>query len=535
MKKIGISLFILVVFGLGGTFYFQSWISKRIPEIINSNPDRNYDLLFDDIEIHFFKGQMELGTIMLVPLNDSLSTKMNGSLRRIQMMGVNFKELIFNRKLEIGEIKLIEPAFRLIQKSNRSNANESSKAFQGLFQDLISRGEIKNFILERGTAEMFLDKDSLYRFGQFTDLSIVAQGIETDSIIATYAIPFKLESISTSLKNLKIVTDFNQEFRLAEANYNSEKNEASFKNLSLTYTNLLSEVIVNSEYQKDILEVTVKEFKLNHINAKSTIYNNWFILAGMASIDSLVLEDLRDKNKPRPIESIKPLFEEMVESIPIPIKIDSIKVINSTITYKEIPEGKKDPITLNFQRINGDITNLISIDSLQNFGTLAVNVSSSLNGFAPLEMNIDVPYGTNSFELNANLGGFNLTSLNEVFKPMGKFQIESGVLKGLKLHMRADEKGSANTLNFDYENLRLQVLNSEDSKKGKNGLLTTVVNLMTSKENLPSSKNYKVSKHWTPRNPYRAPFNLIWISTKDGLMSIVPSGFATILLPEKKP
>lgn len=534
MKKLGFFLIFLVAFGVAGTYFLENWLSKRIPEIVNSNPERNYDLLFEEVEIHLFQKKVELKTIVLVPLNDSLATKMNGSLRSIQMSGVDLIQLILNRKLEIGEIKLIEPAFRLIHRDKESHAKKSSIAFQELFQDLISRGVIKNFILEEGTAEMFMDKDSLYRFGQFTDLNIVAQGIETDSIIATYAIPFELERISTSLKNLKILTDYNQEFRVGEVNFNSDEKEVSFRDVSLTYNNQISGALEDSEYQKDLLEIKLKEFKLSQIDTKSSIYGNWSIFAGLATIDSLELEDLRDKNKPRPTELIKPLFEGMVNSIPFPIKLDSVKIVNSTISYKEIPEGKANPIVLNFQQINGEIVNVISSDSLQLNKLLTVHVTSSLNGYAPIEMNIDVPYGTNSFELTASVGGFDLKSLNEVFEPMGKFRIESGTLRGIKLLMKADERGSDNQLNFDYENFRLEILNKAGSKKSKNGILSTMANLMTSKENLPTSKNYKMSKYWTSRNPYRAPFNLIWISTKDGLMAIVPSELGNIFISDDK-
>lgn len=534
MKKIGISLTILILLGFAGTFYLEMWLSKKIPEIININPDRNYDLLFENVEINLFQKGVELQTIVLVPLNDSLATKMNGSLRSIQMGNVNFMALIFNSKLEIGEIKLVEPAFRLIQSDRKRSANESSQAFQKLFQDLISRGEIRNFILEKGTAEMFIDNDSLYRFGQFTDLNIIAHGIETDSIIATYAIPFKLKSIVTSLKNLKIITDYNQEFRVAEASFNSSARTASFKGISLKYNNQISGARDEADFQKDLIQLEIKEFGLSQIDAESTIYGNWSIFAGLASIDSLVLEDLRDKNKPRPEEPVKPLFEGMIEKIPFPFKLDSVKISNSTISYKEIPAGKNNPIILNFQEINGFIANLISTDSLQKDGLMKIDVSSNLNGYASVSMSIDVPYGKNAFELDASLGGFDMVELNEIFEPLGKFKVESGTLRGLKLHMIADEKGSSNQVNFDYENLKLEVFNSDGSKKSKNGILSSVANIMTSKENLQGNKNYKISRHWTSRNPYRSPFNLIWISTKDGLMAIVPSSLGNIFISDNK-
>ena len=535
MKKLGIALVILLGLGIGGTYYLEVWLGKRIPEVINANPDRNYDLLFEEIDIHLLQKGVDLQTIMLVPLDDSLATKMNGSIRSIQMSGVDFLALIFNKKLEIGEIKLLEPAFRLIQRNRKSNANESSKAFQDLFQDLISRGEIKNFFLEKGTAEMFMDKDSLYRFGQFTDLTIEAHGIESDSVLAKNVIPFKLESIATSLKNLKIITDTNQEFRIAEASYSSGENVGYLKGISLKYDEQLAGARSKSEFQKDLIQMEVKELKLSQIDTESTIYGNWSIFAKLATIDSLYLEDLRDKNLPRPDEPVKPMFEGMVEIIPFPIRLDTIRILNSTISYKEIPEGKSSPFVLNFQNINGHILNMVSTDSLQKDGTLAVDVSSDLNGFAPIKMEINVPYGTEeTFDLKATVSGFDMTALNSIFEPFGKFRIESGTLRGLTLQMDASEKGSSNQVNFDYENLKLEIFKSDGQKRSKNGILSSVANLLTSKENLPGSKNYKISTHWTSRNPYRAPFHLIWISTKDGMMAIVPSGLGNIFMSDDK-
>jgi hypothetical protein len=243
--------------------------------------------------------------------------------------------------------------------------------------------------------------------------------------------------------------------------------------------------------------------------------------------------DLRDKNKPRPDEPVKPLFEGMVELIPFPIKLDTIRIINSTISYQEIPAGKSERLMLNFEKVNGNILNMISSDSLQNDGILEMEVTSVLNGFAPIDVKINVPYGTSSFDLEANVSGFDLTALNSIFEPLGKFKVESGTLRAMTLKMDANEKGSSNRVSFDYENLRLEIFKS-DGDKSKNGLLSSVANLMTSKENLPGSKNYKISNHWTTRNPYRAPFQLMWISTKDGLTAIVPSGLGNIFIPDDK-
>jgi hypothetical protein len=93
--------------------------------------------------------------------------------------------------------------------------------------------------------------------------------------------------------------------------------------------------------------------------------------------------------------------------------------------------------------------------------------------------------------------------------------------------MEAGRNSSSNQLVFQYENLKLKIL---DEKKSVNKLKSSLANMFTSKNNLPADRNYKTANYRSDRNIYRGPFNLIWQSTKEGLIQIVPGEVALLFL-----
>ncbi|EAZ80124.1 AsmA family protein [Algoriphagus machipongonensis] len=530
MKKFGLIVLILLITGVAGTFFLENWLTHRIPETVNSNPDRDYDLVFDDIDIQLFKRRVVIRDILMNPMNDSLSSKVNGSLRSIRMSGVNLWKLIFEDKLEIDELKIIEPAFRLIQREKGSHGQNSSQAFQLIFQDIISRGEIKHFVLEKGTAEMFVESDSLFRFGHFTDLNIKADGLESDSIIIKQAVPFKLASLEASIKNVQIQIDSEQEFNVESIDYKSLNNEILFEGISLKFKEGIDAAVQNAAYQQDLIELDIQTVKLGHIDTESSIYGDWSVKAGLLTVDSLVLVDLRDKNKPRPDEPVKPMFEGMVEKIPFPLYLDTVSIRNSKIVYKEIKDGNSEPASLEFSSVSGDIYNMISKDSLQLDKTMEIHANAIFNEEAEVGMDVYVPFGNETFELNAFIKAFELPRINQTLIQMANIRVESGSVLGLNLSMKANQYSSQNSLAFDYQNLKIEVLDQNSTGNKKKGLISSVANLLTSKNNLPGSNSYQTATYQTKRNVYRSPFNLIWESIKEGVEEIVPSGLAKIFV-----
>jgi hypothetical protein len=536
LKKSLWTLGILVLFGIVSIFIFEKWLMRTLPDRINSNADRAYDILFEDVDIRLFSGSIELHQISLHPLQEGMATTMTGTMKSVRLGGVNMLDLIFSKVLDVQELRLEVPKFVLVKIDSVSKKPaDISKAFQGLFGDIVSRGVIHNVIINDGSGEFYTQSDSLRKFGSFEGFYISAVDLETDSVRLNYAIPFKLESIETRFKNLQINIGEDQTFTLGELNYDSKEDALDFFDLKLAYDDSNLAVAKRSDVQKDYIEVELKRLRIERINARSSIYGNWSIVAELITIDSLNLYDVRNKNKPRPKEPVKPMFEGMVELIPFPLEVDTIKVFNSQITYSEISEGKSDPGNLNFEQLSAVISRVISTDSLQS-GDMAIHGEAVLNGFAPMYMDVTVPYGRNGteekFHLKASVDPFSLPSLNGILGDLVSVNINSGSMEMLEITMNATPYSSSNFMKFHYKDLKLE-LRDEDKKKKK--LMSTISNILISSNNLPENRNYKTATFQTERNIYRGTFNLIWESLREGMLEIAPGDLMQLLLKEQDP
>ncbi|MDI1322723.1 MAG: hypothetical protein PSV36_08225 [Algoriphagus sp.] len=535
MKKIAIGLLVLFLLGFGGIIYMEKWLSANLPAIVNQNEDRNYDILFEDVDIRIFGGSIDFQNIMIVPLNDSLPTTVNGSVRKIRMSGVKIMELVFDKKVNIKELKMEEPAFRLIRNDSTGRPAETSKAFQDLFRDIVSRGLIENFVLEDGTAELYIQKDTLVRFGQFTDLNILAEGLKTDSVTVLNTVPFQVDNIQTSLKNLQIQVSENQLFKMGALDFDYKNREFAFQDMSLKFKEPWTDEVKKMDVQLDMIEFDLRELKIISINTNSDPFGQWTVIADKIILDSLVFHDGRDKNIPRPPDVVKEKIEELIESIPFPVKLDTLQITNSDISYSEIPKGKSEPGTIYFKEFNAIIFNVSSIDSVQRDGDLLIQADTKLNGVGAMEITLKVPYNTGTFNLLATLGPMDMAKLNPTLELMASVKIGSGKLRGMVLEMEADGYKSKNRFVIDYQDLEIDLSKvTEDGVEKKNEVLSKLANLGINRDNLPGNKSYRTPFYTTIRNRYRSPFNLIWLSAKDGFFEVIPSGLGKKIMDVKE-
>lgn len=537
MKKFIWILGTMILLGVVSIVLVEKWLIKTLPDRVNAKEDRAYDILFEDVDIQLFRGSIELKDISLRPVKDSMATTLSGTMESVRLGGLDMLGFVFGDVLDIGELRMEVPKFVLVRNDSISKkTTEVSMAFQDFFGDIVSRGVIHNFILNDGSGEFYTQSDSLRKFGSFDSLHILAVNLETDSVRLNYAIPFKLERIATRLKNLQINVNPGQTFTLGQLSYDSQEDSFDFFDIKLAFDESNLAFAKKSDVQKDYIELGLKHLKIEKINAQSSIYGNWSVVAGLMTIDSLVLHDLRNKNKPRPIdEPEKPMFEGMVEMVPFPLEVDTVKVLNSQITYAQISEGKSKAGSLNFEKLSALITHVVSLDSLQS-GEMLIHGEAVLNGFAPMRMDVTVPYskgkGGETFQLEASVDPFGLPSLNGILGDLVLVNIASGSMEKLEISMDANEHASSNFMKFHYKDLRLELKDAQGQKKQLASILS---NILISSNNLPENRNYKTATFQTERNIYRGTFNLIWESLREGMLEIAPGDLTQLIMGEQDP
>ena len=535
MKKISIRVLIV----LGILFLIMKGLEWRIEskfqDRLNSNPDRAYDITYSDFDLDtFFKG-VTLDEVRIEPLNPGNGTIITGHVDYATVNGIVWRELLFGKKLNLDEIAFEQPLFEVTLSADTTKKT-SGKGLQVMFGDILSRADLNSFRIQNGSI-ILRDPVSQDIKGQVKRLNILATEIETDSLKFKNLIPFQVGNLNIDIDSITFKPNDYTEISLGHFHYNLIDKEVLLNDISLGYSIDWVEVSKRAGVQNDIIELNVKEIGIHKLEPSSKFYTQLDIEAQKVSVDELNIKLQRNKNIPRPPDVAKPMFQGIINAIPMAILIDSVQISNSFVTYGELGVKKSESGSLKFQEINGNIIGVTNMPEEQmNKGQLDAKISASLEGKAGINVVLSVPYDKETFSLAVDIGAMALTSLNPTLKPLAGVEMVTGQMSRIKFHMNAGTFQSQNKLVFDYSNLHVKMISEKSKDKSKKKvLLSAIANTAIRPNNLPGQDKYLVAEYQTKRNVNRSPINYIVQGLINGFTRIVPGkGVQKMIIKDDK-
>ena len=523
MNKLYIKIFII----LGLLFFLLKILEWRIEAVfqkrINSNPDRAYNIEYDDFDLHtLFKG-ITLDKVRIRPLNIvEGATSIIGDVDYANLKGLVWVDLLFGKRLNIKEIAFQKPVFKITLRTDTIKKN-SGTGIQNMFGDILSRGDLQSFKLENGSM-ILLEPESGKIKGQIHKINIEANELETDSVRLTNLIPFNLGNLIVNIEDISFDLNEYTHFSLGNIEYNLAGKKLVLNDLSMGYSIDWVAVSEKIGFQNDVIELKVNEISIHDVQHSSKFYSNLDIIAEKVLIDSLDIKLQRNKNLSRPPDTKKPMFNGMISAIPIAVKLDSIQIVNSSLTYRELGANKDESGSISIKNIDGIIDGFTNIPKMQKqIGQLEAQLTSNLNGYAPMDVDLFVPYDQEAFQLSVVLGQMELEKFNPMIMPLASVEIKSGELKRLIYQMNAGDHISKNTLAFDYSDFHIVLLEEKENHKfKKRPIITTIADAAVKNNNLPDGKNYLTASYQSERNIYRSPVNYIIHGLVQGVARIVP-------------
>ena len=535
IKKISIRVLIV----LGILFLIMKgleWtIESKFQDMINSNPGRAYNITYSDFDLDLFFTGVTLDAVRIEPLNPGNGALITGQVHYATINGIVWSDLLFGKKLNLDEIAFEQPLFEVTLSADTTQ-NTSGKGLQLMFGDIISRADLNTFRIQNGSI-VLRDSVSQDVKGQVKRLSILATEIETDSLKFKNLIPFQVGNLNVDIDSVTFKPNDYTDISLGRFHYNLMDKEILLNNISLGYSIDWVEVSKRAGVQNDIIELNVKEIGIHQIEHSSDFYTQLDIVAQKVSVDELNIKLQRNKNIPRPPDVVKPMFQGIINAIPMEILIDSIQISNSSVTYGELGVNKSESGSFEIQEINGNITGVTNMPKEQiNKGQLDAKISASLKGKAGINIDLNVPYDKETFSMALDVGEMDLTGLNPTLKPLGGVEMVSGQMSRIQFHMNAGPVQSHNKLVFDYSNLHVKMITDNSKHKDKKKvLLSAIANGAIRPNNLPGQKKYLVAEYQSERNSYRSPINYILQGLIHGFTRIVPGKVAQkIIIMEDK-
>jgi hypothetical protein len=516
----------LVILVLIGVLWGKSWINSNLESVLNSDPDRKYNFNFERVEVNLLSQGIFIHEVKITPIGEQEGVYVAGEVLLVKLNQVNMLKLIFNQTLEIQNLSFDQPEFEIFIPEEPSKEDQPGDALQGLFGDILSRGEINNFELKEANALFMVGEDQL---GSLTNLTILATDLATDSLKLNYPIPFEFQRIHIGIDSIEYVLGNGQHFKVKQIEFDTDLQQLKMYSLSLLYPNGLREASEEKEFQVDLVEFRLDSLILSGIETRSNLYSDLDIRAEKLDVMGLFLEDFRNQQLPRPPDEVKPLFQGLLRQVHVPLKLDTLQLTDCTIIYGESVPGKNEFWQFQLDGLNGNLVHITTIPEFQAvYGQLDGNFSGKIKNKGELSIDLKIPYEKDEFSIEVELTSFPLPTINEILNPIMNGEIVSGNLARLNLKMNADSIRSRNQFTFDYDELKIELYQKGTTKK--NRLTSALANIAVNSSNLPDGKKYLTATYITSRNRYRGPFNLIWESTKEGIMQIVPGGVAREIL-----
>jgi hypothetical protein len=173
----------------------------------------------------------------------------------------------------------------------------------------------------------------------------------------------------------------------------------------------------------------------------------------------------RDRSMPFRHGFPRPMPTKLIDAIPIPIRIDTLLVQNSTVTYDERSAATHKWSSVPIEGIDGRLLQIGNRNNRRD--TLVLIASAKIFGGQIRRFSYRESYGDSlsAFSARASFSSIDLTRFSQISIPAAGVSVISGHADTLYSDWQGNNYATFGTMNFYYDKLRIRVLDKKDSTK----------------------------------------------------------------------
>jgi len=540
--KIVFGVFIILLLLVGavfayGYFYYGTIVRTYLIEAINRESKGVYQAEMGDLRLNIIAGNLTIKDFKLIPdtalfrkktATDTLSPLLfRLKINEFRIRGFGIMELIRNHIITLRRIRFIEPeitVFRMKTPNHKQSNQPESKLLSIPLPKGLTSIHVLELMLDNGKIDYFdCTHDSLMSYS-VPVCSVLVKNILIDSahrldqrLFNSDDIAIKLEGISFNTKNgLNNIS-------LGEIGVSTGSSSLYVKNFHLKPLFNDYEYSRKLGFQTDRMDVFVSMVHVDRLNIRELLLGGK-IKAGLLQIDSLVLDDYRDKRVPRKPGFKPPMPQDALRALKTQLRIDTITLKSAKATYRE--QVGSEPGIIFFDKMNATLTGLTNDTLLLNAGLVSeLKGMAYLMGKGKLNATVRFNFGdkSNAFTFSALLGEINLKEINPMLSKLLPAEVSGGKINKLVIPMVfANDNVATGKLLFYYQGLSINLLDQKKTtwSKIKSGAIKFVANNFVINDNNPSSSGkMRTGTVYFTRDKTKGIINFLWKSTLSGLKS----------------
>ena len=456
--------------------------------------------------------------------------------KSIQVDGIQLSDLLSNDKIDLKNVFVIEPEINVFENKKAYNEldriNDTLSLHEKIYKTVPEFSVSKILIKSATIKNHNVDKKSLTTFN---DLTIFLDDLLIDSTTKNDASRFLFaKNADITMRNYKLPTKDSLYFLECDSIHVSAINR-QITAVGIGLVPRISKANFNktSTLRSDFFNIKASKLVLSGINWWE-FANNESLIASEADLYNCTFQDYINKEMP-PKKFVSANFpHQSLMKLSLNILIKKINLHNMNLSYEEYNPNSAKSGTLFFEDINGSIKNFTNIKAeiaKNNFMTFDVNTRFMKKAPSKISFKFNLAkYKSGDFTADVFSKSLSNDLLNPIAEPLGMFNLKTGNVHELKVHIKGNNKMANAEFLLKYDDLFIVPLkkdkDEDDGLKEKKfaGFIANL--LLIKKENIGSPDKLRKYNYSIERNNYPNFFTLTW---KTILMGIIK----TIGAPEK--
>jgi len=542
IRKIILWILAVVILSAGilfaiGYFYYAKIIRNYITETVKRESKGLYKVEIGNLFLNIVAGNLTIDRFSLLPDTAFYRTHAHTDtlapllillkIDQFQIRDFHFMDAVWHREINMTHVRFIGPevtVFRMKLTPKASEDKHKEKMMSIPLPKGVTSIEVKEVIIENAKLE-FVDfsKDSITR-NSFPTCNIFIKHILVDSAHQGKQRLFNADDICITLGSFSMpMKNGMNNLSFGEMGLSTASGEVYMKDFHLEPLYNKHDYTRKLGYQTDWMDIRINKLSFQRMNLRKLLFEGK-LKAGLLEIDSLTLDDYRDKRVPRKPGFKPSMPQDRIRDFKTYLLIDTVLLKNGKSMYAE--QIDEEPGTLFFDSMNATLTGLTNDSVLLNAGLITeLKGTACLMGKGKLDATIrfNLSDERNSFTFSALLDPMNLVEINPMLSNLLPARVVSGKLKKLLIPMvYANDDLAQGKLLFYYNDLSVIVVDKTQTTWGKikTGVINFAANdLIINNENPTKAGKMKTGEIYFIRDKEKGIINFLWKSTLSGLKS----------------
>jgi hypothetical protein len=491
--------------------YLNFWVNNNILDILNENPNRSYDIEFSEVSFSLWSRSILVEDLAIKNNKNAnqYGSTLSGNIEEIQINYISIFNLLINKKITTGEVKILNPQLYILSRNENQRAAENSKSLNRFWSNFYSSIQLSNVALVDGQITVERASKNQVTF-KSENINISISDVELDSLKSTNPLPFSYSSIRINIG--KTYSELGELYKTEVDSFAGTDDNLYIKNIVLKPNLNKKEFLKSIKVEQDYITSTIKSVTLDK-TYWGFYKDSLLVKSKQLAIDSLDITFFRDKSPPDNLKK-KILYNQLIRNLSFFLAIEDFEIKNSRICVEEKGINKVETGKITFENIHARGSHLSNLDYQNDSIPVKLNFKSDFLGDAPLEVNLSFNVNdlNDEYYLNGTLQNFDISSMDSFIEPNFNIKAE-GEINHLDFMIHGADYDASARIKVDYEDLKIQVLNKNTKRKK---LLTSAVgNLLLDKNKTDEESEY--TEVYGKRNIQKSIYNQMVKMILDGL------------------